>query len=306
MEAFEEKGFVISTIDDFLNAIDETGFVPPESPPLIEGSWNMEKSRGGYVWMGLDTSDFHNTLKVRNQNSITRKQIVRLEQYSEIKNNKRLLNYLWKLQLLSETSDSTGWQPKPCEVEFSLLKSKRIQRVCDLLMNRKNDKSQTFSWAEIFNGSRISQDELYTKSFEIYGAASKSEFVLDNSGIQFIRIEFSPNKNFAGVGFNLTENNVQYSPALLEQLINKIKLDALAPEQLCLPLTNGFISINTNLHIIKNNDLFNLCCIVDKKVNMLKFVVEKENLECFDCEFLLYKGNIYKALELANKLNRAV
>ncbi len=306
LETYEEQGFEISAIDDFVNAIETNGFNAPIAPALVEGSWNMKKSRGGFVWMGQNSNDFHNALEIRNQNSITRKQIMELEQSLVIEKKPKLLNYLWKLQLLSETSDSTGWLPKPCEVEFSLSKSKRIHHIYDLLMNQTNVKPQTFSWSKFFNGKEISFDELYVKCFKVYGVVAKSEFFQINSKTQFIRIEFSTSKNFAGVGFNLTENNVRYSPALLEQAINKINLDALAPKQLCLPLTNGLISIDNNLHVIKNNDLFNLCCIVDKEMKSLKFVVEKEKTKPFVCEFLLFQGEINDALKLANQLNRAV
>ena len=131
LEDLEADGYEISTISGFVNDALDKGYVPPDCPILLDGTWQPSESRNVTRWMGewgLWPATERDNL-VLTLNSVTSAELRVVDTlWGWAESDKKLdlsdleakKNAAWRHLLLAEDSDSTGWRPWRGEVEYSM------------------------------------------------------------------------------------------------------------------------------------------------------------------------------------------
>lgn len=80
----ESQGYILTGVQSFLNTLENVYYEVMPCKSLLDGSWNMEKSRGGYIWCGFNSSPHEDDMLIRNQNWKSRARLIGLETLLEI------------------------------------------------------------------------------------------------------------------------------------------------------------------------------------------------------------------------------
>ena len=255
LEHYEAEGFRITTVGDFLAAVDNLDFEPPKSKPLLDGCWNMAKAKGGFVWMGENSAEHEDVLAVRKINWQSRQRLMGLEaainkqpvDVNKDKLGKKLMR-AWRNQLLAEVSDATGWNPTPGEVWFSIKNSERVLNVCartaaelDAILAEKSGSI----------ADPVIIEKCYAGPITFIGGKGIVRLFQDNQNAQRLEIMFAPIEKTGGVGFAISQS-IGITTAFNSRQPFKIDAQTFAPEQLFLSSREP-LYIRDDVSLIKEN-----------------------------------------------------
>jgi hypothetical protein len=124
LEALEQNGFVHATIAEAVAAMTKMGIPHAKLPPVFDGTWQPSNTNNMYRWMG-GGGLFHtyerdsDTLAAEWRASAAVKAAEAAAGASPKPEIAAALSEAWREALLSQDSDSTGWNPWRTEVEYS-------------------------------------------------------------------------------------------------------------------------------------------------------------------------------------------
>lgn len=321
----ESKGFILTGVQSFLNTLEKRNFEAPKCKHLLDGSWNMENSKGGYIWCGINSSPHEDDMMIRNQNWKSRVRLLAVESLTKIFPNEvakipeveaRVKN-AWKHQLLAEICDSTGWFPSPYEVQYSLVESdvvfEEISHVVYLLKAALsvdsfivNTKTNTLlkSYTETIETLKeIKKAKCWINKIRIIGAKGRIHFYEIDNKNQRVIADFTPTEPFCGIELEFNVDYLLYSPALMENESVKVQLSDIKPEKVYLPLPNGLICIKEDLYLIKHNEYLSIsACIHWSSKKLILGITNPHNYD-IHWELTLYKGDLKSAIERAEAIN---
>lgn len=321
----ESQGYTISGIQAFLKSLEGKYNLISPSKKLLDGSWNMERSKGGYIWSGFNSQPHEDDMRIRNQTWKSRSRLIGLESLlnvfpKEISQRPDVLERLsraWKAQLLAEISDSTGWYPTPHEVQYSLIKADEVfEDVAHIVYLLKLASSLDSFLIDTYSGElfdtyedsledlvKIEKSDCWIDLIRIFG--SEGDLILFQIGDDMQRIiaDFIPNDDCCGLEIDFNIEYLLYCPALMENECINIDLVDVKPEAVYLPLPNGLICINENTFLIKHNEFLNISACVDKKAKKLIFKITNPHSYGIHWELTIFKGELKLAIDLANRIN---
>jgi len=321
---YEHQGYQLATITEFLQAIDQSGFEPPLAEPLLDGNWNMGRSRGCFTWLGWNRNESQNDLAVRTHNWKSRTQLLQLEgatkesslEPTDKEELKKDIQDIWEHQLLAEVSDSTGWFPLQPEVWFGLQESETVLNQVAKLSGKLQPHTDSKNFSvdpymqsmsnEIYrvNGVKeIPLSEAYVRNFTLVGAKGRIKLLAIDKYTQRLFVDFRPKDTVSGIQCYLDTEQLIYSPAILEDQVVAYDLSAFQPNQLYLPLVNGLIGIGNETYLIKHNITMHIACCIDKSNHMLRFVLENPKHDPRQWIMTIFRGSVEDAIQLALRIN---
>lgn len=324
---YEDRGYRLATISEFLDAIETTDFKPPRCEPLIDGNWNMQKGKGCFTWLGWNRDDAQNDLTVRSHNWRSRSRLVQLEndmetsslEADQLKSLRSDLTDAWKHQLLAEVSDSTGWFPTQQEVWFGLNESDivlnkvaRIRGELQQRMEKNYPESEPVSRVESGKNPAPTKfeptpvTEAFAQNLKLVGARGRLKLCKLDAKTQRLFVDFRPADSVSGIQCDLQTDNLIYSPALMEHQIVQYPLENFKPSILYLPLVNGVIGISENTYLIKHNATMHIACAVHITNKSVQFVIENPKPVSMQWIFTLFHGAGDDAVRLALEINGLV
>jgi hypothetical protein len=227
---------------------------------------------------------------------------------------KTLVEELWKELLLAEVTDSTGWQPREVEVDYSIEKATNVISLCEknvkrilnrIYMIKPNShpaidiKNLALSnsltpviWEEA--NPPITFNVLYKNYISV---CYKSK---NFGNLYLLEITINPIGNERGeISFDLFDGPI-YSPLATNNHNNCINLEKFSSKSPYIIPANGWIYIG------KNTSIINICSTRHAPVRVtatsVHFQEEKTTLP-ITYQFLIYFGGMEDGLELANRVN---
>ena len=319
----ENEGYVFAGIRHFINTIDD--FEPEPCGPLLDGSWNMIKSQGGFVWTGLNHSVHEDCLLVRNINWRSRTQLLGVETLINILKEKMNIAEFnssiikaWKFQLLAEISDATGWFPEKCEVLFGIQQSENVLNlitqmvaIIKLKFNIAHVLIDTMDnclleRADFYSNTErriLKSKKLFIKEPLITGGDGQMKFYQLNDMTQIIIGDYLPCASSFNILFEFNNAYLNYSPALMEASVVNWPLAIFKANNINLALPNGLIGINEELFLIKHNQFLNISGQINKSLKQLNFEIYNPPSYNVHFVFTVFKGVVGEALDLANRIN---
>ena len=297
LDQLEAQGFRFSPIREFADSVKHLE-APPLSP-LVEGSWNTARSFGVFEWMGRHSDPWENDPEILGHAWRAREGLVLREiQAPDVQSDfliSEALQAAWKQQLLAESSDPLGWDTTPAEVKFGRISSEQALASAFALGPidpGKSDLPGEFKLSNPFTG------------IEVFGGTGSFTVCLISEVIQQVDIHIEQSQAECGVRFARSEGPIMYCPSGLEDDPARVEFESLRQEVLYLPLSNGLVSLGNDLAVIRVNR-YGMCAARLARLDPhVTFGVDGGRRgTVLRWRFLMYRGAIESAVELANTTN---
>ena len=340
MQIHEERGIIIENmgyrfvkVSEWVSIVKSKGEVTVLNKIIPDSTWNTYSSYGVYQWMGYNNKvegrvKTENDGYIRAENYRIRNFILTAQTIYNYYNNsfnssfrsylRRNIAKAWKHLSLAEVSDSTGWEPRPEEWEYSIYHNQFAYNITfDIINKMKTElnltKIQVFSNnSTIINNTanfkNLSKNEIDISDLPLNIAIEGAQYsikVFNNSWLNYtfysILLNITPSELYRlKFNFNKKISNITYSPALAENITETLELNNY-PRKIYLPLTNGLIYTN-GIGIIRNNSkhYVAMCCDV---LNREIYQMEEYQEHNITVEFFILKDNLNQCLNLANIIN---
>lgn len=130
----EKNGFKPVTISQYVDALGKLGIAAVDLPPTPDGTWQPADTDNVFRWMGdyrfaheRDNDVLTRNFKARNLLYAVDALMFELRNRNEdVEALEPALFEAWRKQLLAEVSDSTGWNPAPEEIKYTLELNKEV------------------------------------------------------------------------------------------------------------------------------------------------------------------------------------
>ncbi|MFX1518301.1 MAG: hypothetical protein ACFFCD_00035 [Promethearchaeota archaeon] len=239
-----------------------------------------------------------------------------------VEDEKKIAEEQWKELLLAEVTDSTGWQPREVEVDYSIEKAVNVSTLCERSVNRIINKLYMKAIKTNIDPHLPAPSIIDTKNLEITRFLPQVRWEEANSPIDFnvhykkytytcyksknfdnlylLEISVDPAEHERGaISFDLFDGLI-YSPLATNNYNNCINLEKFSNERPYLMPANGWVYIG------KNTSIVNICSTRHVPIRVfgasVYFQEEKTNIP-FTYQFLIYFGTKENGLELANRVN---
>lgn len=239
-----------------------------------------------------------------------------------VEDEKKMVREQWKELLLAEVTDSTGWQPRKVEVDYSIEKAMNVSSLCERTVNRirnelyMNSPKNGVSWY-LYSNTIINTEKLeITRTLPqvmweetdppitfnvLYRKYTYVCYKIINSdNLYLLEITIDPTKHERGtIVFKIFDGPV-YSPLASNNHNNSMNLEKFSRERPNIIPANGWIYIG------KNTSIINICSTRHAPIRVtttsVYFREEKTTLP-ITYQFLIYFGAMEDGLELANRVN---
>jgi hypothetical protein len=324
LEEAEKEGWKISTCSSYIETLKKLNIKPKKLRPVLDGTWQPDDTKNFFLWMGgkAQTGEMDNF--IRSFNYKTYQNILAVEALIEFAKKKNidvekeesLLKEAIRHLLFSQVSDSTGWFPHPCEIQYSIDEGNFAEEILsEIVQNLKNKlKIEKFlidtkkrEVKKYFEEKKNYIEVEPPIKFEI--RAENIKYSLKCYKISEIRydleINFIPEKDSKTVSviFPLNMQKIVYSPGLLEKEIVEYPFYSFDFNYIHLPLSNGLIGLSNNLFLIKHNSFNHISCKIDKQTQTVEFTDDTILSSPFTFKFSLIFADKVKAREEAEKIN---
>lgn len=314
INAYLENGCEFRTLAEYTDAINLQTL--PSLPPVIEGSWNSQRSEGVYTWMGKQARPWENDAGILALAWRSRQELVLLEEQIRAVHPVAVPNQLsdeidrlWTLQLMAESSDSLGWNPTSGEVRFSPSYAEEVLKFVDRLRQTLNDQRLTVpdSRVSLCALAQAGENSATASSFckaSIIGGNGVINIIPINKYLQLLDVSFEATNSNSGISIQSFPTQLIYCPSGQENVTARIEWRALRPATLFVPLANGLLGLTDNLYLIRNNIYGQVAARLDKTARTLSFIISgAEIAKLFHWQFYIYSGELSDAVILANAIN---
>ena len=311
LERLLDEGYQLGFIGEFARNVASER--TPPLPRMIECSWNPKRSRGVYAWMGLhehrwDAGAALLTLAWRARKKLieTERLLSSLDPEGRCELSSRI-DEIWRHQILSESSDPLGLSPLLCEVNFGREQGDRVLEMCATLMSRmplglgysgRNESSNgTHPDPQLAPADAPIQTELIGAEGQItWRKLSEAEYVCE--------ARFRAEEHTCGVRFQRHSNAITYCPSGAEHQWVVIDEAELPQGEYYLPLTNGLISLNSDLHLVRDNCSVGTAARISTQDDWVRFALEGvAEGRLYEWRFRVIRGSVDEAVHVANRIN---
>ncbi len=318
-----DEGYKFVTITELAQKIkDDPGYTLPDYPFTPEGTWHM-KVCGPFMWMGRQRSGVETDGITRALSYQARGEVMMAEdlikyaekQGKDVEELRKLLQEAWKHLLLSEVSDSSGWDPWLVEVQYTDNEVATTRMLLKKILEQLQKMLALSNKSLFVNTGNGSVNETGTPDNLIHTAAqlpvnfavnaqsytvkvSKVSEILYRMDIQCTR----PENGAVEIVFDTAPDGLQYSASCGEEL--KVTIPTTYKNDPAFALTNGFIYLNNGYSLIKDCTVEHLAATWKVKTQKLVFREElKEGNMTMNMRFYVMKGSAAEGLQFANSLN---
>lgn len=279
----------------------------PEIPCVTQG--------GNYLWLGEERNLYERDVEIMTLRYQARTSLLSAEATFEYASNitgvntsvREDINKLWKMLLLAEVSDSTGWTPRECEVTYSIDYSNYVIAESEKIVN------------SLLQSLGITQpvvidtytNTLYCNPIAPEGTTGKlpinltcsfNNYTLDvtkySDKLYYVTLELNTSDIVANrVYFNVTDDAIAYSPMSNGRIFN---LRDFMESKGQLFLSNGWIYLGNNVSLISAQTVRYTSVILDN--NSIYFAEDNARPEAI-YGFYIYCGTPEDAMNMANRLN---
>jgi hypothetical protein len=325
LKRFKREGYKFLTISELAYTALEKGL----------GSHELEDvpcTNQGDVWrwtgqkiLEWERDTYINTLRYKARTSLLALEAV--IDFAEkrgiaVEDEKKIAEEQWKELLLAEVTDSTGWQPRRVEVNYSIEKAINVSTLCERRVNRITNKLYIKAIQNNINPYLPAPSIIDTKNLEItrfvpqimweeaespinvnmfyrnYKHVCYKSKSSDN--LYLLEITVDPAEHERGaISFDVFDGLV-YSPLATNNYNNCINLENFSSGRPYLIPANGWVYIG------KNTSIINICATRHAPIRAtdtsVYFQEEKTTIP-FTYQFLIYFGPKETGLELANRVN---
>lgn len=342
-----QDGYKFVTITELVERIKkDPGYSVPAYPFVPEGTWHM-KVCGPFMWMGRQRSGVETDGITRALSYQARGEVLRAEalirfagqQGRDVAELKKLLQEAWKHLLLSEVSDSSGWDPWLVEVQYTDNEVATTRRLLKEILEQlwkmlagtgagwmidtrtgvvlpigtatgANGKIDTGAGTRLpveTAGHKIGDPILLPAALPINFSVSAQSYTVQtgriNDSLYRMDIEcLRPADGAVEIAFETAADGLEYSPSCGEEV--RAVLPAVWKHDPAFALTNGFIYLNNGYSLIKDNTVEHLAATWKVSERKLVFREElKEGNPSMRMRFYVRKGSAEAGLRFANRLN---
>jgi hypothetical protein len=256
-------------ISEFVAMLREKNVEREKIPVIPEATWDMQKCKGVWRWMGDNIADYEDDAFVRaytyraRQEALVAETLLKKssEKGIDVSDEERMLLNIWKQILLAEVSDSTGWFPWEIEVKESVrltdLALKSLDNVIAELKVKlgyhntllKVDPSKN-TISEVSSIEEPKLASMPTLHVTVKGGPYQINCTKGEFGVTINIKMFLEKKSTVEIRFP-AEHSIMYSPSLAENTLITLNPSDIH-ENPYLPLSNGLVVINGSKAIIKH------------------------------------------------------
>jgi hypothetical protein len=300
LDKIAAEGFSFGNIREFADALCQ--FDPPLLPPLLEGSWNTDRSHGVLVWMGGHVSPWEDDPGILALAWRAREALVRREAELGLEEDDPLpeggLEQLWRRQMIAESSDPLGWAPLPEETNFGRTVAEQAMAAASRLISTKPVMDH------LRETSSARDENLPFVGIELFGGEGSVSVVQLTPTVQQVDLHLEQTSAECGIRFQRSGDDVTYCPSALERNPVAIRFENYHPAVLYLPLTNGFLLLRSDLAVIRVNRFGMVAARVSSLEPFVAFGVEGGRRGALHrWRFLLHHGTVDAAVMYANSVN---
>ncbi|MBV8830420.1 MAG: hypothetical protein JO108_14440 [Acidobacteriaceae bacterium] len=272
----------------------------------------MVRAIGVFVWMGRCANKWENDPGILGLAWRARTELVARETAlqamppgPEYERECELLERVWKLQLLAESSDSLGWSPTPEEVKFAAGAAEEAFR--QLAASERRVEAAGALEADLPNPDAGRSQKTPAEPFVpvgIVGAEGAISCIQTSRNLQECEAWFVATDKVHGIQFPHMPDRLTYCPSGLETDPVTIEPERFAPAVLYLPLANGLLSVGEDVYFIRENRFGVVAASISKRPkSSIRLVAENAPRKAYRWRFLLFRGSLSDAVELANTVN---
>jgi len=320
-----QNGYRFVTITELVERIKkDPGYSIPAYPFVPEGTWHM-KVCGPFMWMGRQRSGVETDGITRALSYQARGEVLRAEaliryagqQGRDVSGLKKLLQEAWKHLLLSEVSDSSGWDPWLVEVQYTDNEVATTRKLLkDILEQLWKMLAGTAAGWTIDTGSGVvlpigsgtnadlpAEPAALPINFSVSAQSYTVQTGRINDSLYRMDIEcLRPANGAVEISFETGADGLEYSASCGEGV--RVHLSATWKHDPAFALTNGFIYLNNGYSLIKDCTVEHLAATWKVSERKLVFREElKEGNGSMRMRFYLRKGSAEAGLRFANRLN---
>jgi hypothetical protein len=321
-------GYRFVTITELVKRIKkEPGYAVPAYPFVPEGTWHM-KVCGPFMWMGRQRSGVETDGITRALSYQARGEVQLAEtlieyagrQGRDVAGLKKLLQEAWKHLLLSEVSDSSGWDPWLVEVQYTDAEVDAARKMLKQILEQlwKMLAGTGSGWTVDTETGRVLKDEAETArelmdrdlapaalpvNFSVRALSYSVRSGRVNDSLFRMDIEcMRPADGVVEIAFATAPEGLEYSASCGEGA--RVVLPSSWKENPAFALTNGFIYLNNGYSLIKDCTVEHLAATWKVRERQLVFREElKEGNSSMHMRFYVRTGPAEAGLRFANHLN---
>ncbi len=301
MEKAAEKGYKPSTVTEYVEALRSAGVKPKKLRPVLDSPWRPEDGSGVFQWMGKYATIWEKDYDMRTKNWQVRSVLIEAERSGA---DPGLLEEAWGYMVNAEVSDPSGWFPLPVEVEWDY---KMMDRVKKTLERDPALDMQVLSRRAGERPACTGEVPGPPLKLETWGKAADAKISwggLKEAEGYCVSVKWS-GKGDGGIGFPWQADSIEYSPAMMEDVVRTINMDDIKGKSIHLGLTNGFIGLGGSDYLVRDNAAGCVAAGLYPDKKQIAFEIENGKEEDYSFRFYLFQNaDPNLVLEFANRVNR--
>jgi hypothetical protein len=306
--SYEEDGFQFGTVSDLLSALET--YPAQEIDGVIEGGWNTSVSRGALQWMGHCANSWEDDLGILSYVYRIRSLLAQCEDAAKSASIyddpwiASAIDRAWAAVLAAQSSDPLGWYPSRSEVRSGIDAANtayaETQNAIERVRMAGVPVEPSFRLGEL---DPISVESAFVEIGTVNLRGTLSVFAMGPAH-QVVYFYGYAQGVPCGLTFGFSLDYIQYCPSGLERTAACWGIERFPLPLLVLPLANGLLALKQGIFLIKDAGTCHLAVQVDGEAHRASFFVEGHAPSTFfTWRFVLYKGGLQEAIELANRIN---
>ena len=315
--ALEAGGAQIATIGAFIEAVGDRGAAP--LPPTIDGTWQPDNTDNLALWMGgsgaWEDTEQDNTVLTTN---VKTSRLVRAAEL--VAPESADVDEAWRLALLGQVSDSTGWNPYPTEVAYSLDHAAEASALArEVLDAHCLDVGAEELHIDLGAGT-VSADgdvpapptpidppasawlpTLEGRTHSVAWAADATDPRVTHGTVTWS----NPGDRVVSMSFPWDGVDMQTIPALLDdELLAFVPADS-SPDPMHIPLPSGLVHLHDEIWLLMDVSTVHLAAAFHRGEQTISFTDHWVAAEDVPWSFQIFEGGAEDAMALARAVNLA-
>ncbi len=342
-----QDGYTFVTVSELVRRLkNDTAYTIAQYPFIPEGTWHM-KVCGPFMWMGRQRSGVETDGITRAVSYQVRGEVMLAEaliayassQGLNVTKLKEWLKQAWKHLLLSEVSDSSGWDPLLVEVQYTDNEAANARQLLHMIMDelQKLLSARGAGWqvdtrtgavtplSDLPSASPVADALISTPAaalstagavapfpgvpaeLPIYFSINAEHYTVSTrrltDSLYSMEVECTrPATGGIEISFSTAADGLQYAASCGEDISTVIPTTY--PNDPAFALANGFIYLNNGYSLIKDCTVEHLAATWRMHEKRLVFREElREGNNTMHMRFFLVKGSADSGLRFANRLN---
>lgn len=323
------EGYRFVTVSELVRRMrQDTAYKVPLYPFVPEGTWHM-KVCGPFMWMGRQRSGVETdgitravSYKLRGEVMLTEALVAYAErQGKDVTALKEWLKEAWEHLLLSEVSDSSGWDPWLVEVQYTDVEADAARKLIAQIIAQlrkllsipgggwtvDTKTGMVVAGGGVAAGSGVAMAGGEPAALPVDCAVRAEKFTTCvrrlNDSLYQLDIEcVRPADGAVEISFGTAAEGLRYSPSCGED--RSVVIPTSYPHDPAFALANGFIYLNNGYSLVKDCSVEHLAATWRVAERRLVFREElREGNNTMRMRFFIIKGAAERALRFSNTLN---